>query len=258
MELKVNADVFLFDLDGTIYLGNTAIGDAVNTLKKLDAMGKKVFFLTNNSSRNKAEYVQKLSAMGYPAELRQILTSTMAAIRYLKTRRPGKTVFPVGTAAFVSELQENGIELKEDADIVLLGFDTTLTYEKIWKANILLDEGREFIITHPDIVCPSDIGDMPDVGSLAALFESSCGRAPGVICGKPYSPMAEIINTLVDAPKERIVMAGDRLYTDILFALNNGYQSLLVLSGETDEKMLADSGIVPTHVLPSVNDLFHV
>lgn len=255
MEIKIDAEVFLFDLDGTIYLGDKPIGDAIGTLHKLTEMRKKVYFLTNNSSRDKSEYVKKLTNLGYPASPEQILTSTMATVQYLTTRRQGKSVYPLGTPAFVAEIKSAGIEVKEDADIVLLAFDTTLNYEKLWKANILLDKGREFIATHPDIVCPSDIGDMPDVGALMALLECSCGRAPGVICGKPYSPMAEIINKIVAAPKEKIVMVGDRLYTDILFGINNGYQSLLVFSGETTPEMLASSGIQPTAVLPSVNEI---
>lgn len=255
MGIKIDAEVFLFDLDGTIYLGDKPIGDAIGTLHKLTAMGKKVYFLTNNSSRDKSEYVKKLTNLGYPALPEQILTSTMATVQYLTTRRQGKSVYPLGTPAFVAEIESAGIEVKEDADIVLLAFDTTLNYEKLWKANILLDKGKEFIATHPDIVCPSDIGDMPDVGALMALLECSCGRAPGVICGKPYSPMAEIINKIVAAPKEKIVMVGDRLYTDILFGINNGYQSLLVFSGETTPEMLASSGIQPTAVLPSVNEI---
>ncbi|MDD3946489.1 MAG: HAD-IIA family hydrolase [Clostridia bacterium] len=255
MELKIDAEVFLFDLDGTVYLGNKPIGDAVETLKKLTEAGKKVFFLTNNSSRDKQEYVKKLTDMGYPALPEQILTSTMATIQYLTTRRKGKSVYPLGTPAFVSEIKAAGIEVKEDADIVLLAFDTTLNYEKLWKANILLEKGREFMATHPDTVCPSDIGDMPDVGALMALLECSCGRAPSVICGKPYSPMAEIIDKTVHVAREKIVMVGDRLYTDILFGINNNYQSLLVLSGETTPEMLASSGIQPTVVLPSINEI---
>ena len=256
MALKIDADLFLFDLDGTVYLGDTPIEGAIDTLKKLTALGKKVCFLTNNSSKDKKEYVRKISSMGYPVDLWQIITSTMATIRYLHTRRPGKSVFPVGTPSFVEELKKSRIPLSEDADIFLLAFDTTLTYEKIWKGNILLEKGREFFATHPDIVCPSDIGDMPDVGAMMTMFESSSGRAPSVICGKPYAPMAEIIESLFDIPKNRTVMIGDRLYTDILFGVNNGYQSVLVLSGETTHEMYIDSGIHPTMVLPAISAMF--
>ncbi len=255
MKLNVDADLFLFDLDGTVYLGNRPIEGAIETLKQLTAMGKRVCFLTNNSSKDKREYVKKLTAMGYPVELFQIITSTMAAIQFLHTRRPAKSVYPIGTPTFIKSLEEENIPMSEDADIVLLAFDTSLTYDKLWKANVLLDKGREFIATHPDTVCPSDIGDMPDVGALMALFECSSGRAPSVICGKPYSPMAEIIGHLFDIPKERIVMIGDRLYTDILFGVNNGYQSVLVLSGETTKEMLNASGIKPTYVFDSIAGL---
>lgn len=255
MKITVDADLFLFDLDGTIYLGDKPIEGAIDTLKKLTAMGKKVCFLTNNSSKDKREYVRKISSMGYPVDLWQIVTSTMAAVQFLHTRRPSKSVYPIGTPTFVQTLEEEGVPISEDADIVLLAFDTTLNYEKLWKANVLLEKGREFIATHPDTVCPSDIGDMPDVGALMALFECSCGRAPSVICGKPYSPMAEIINHLFDIPKERICMIGDRLYTDILFGINNGYQSVLVLSGETTKEMLSASGIKPAFVFDSVQSL---
>ncbi len=252
MKLNVDADLFLFDLDGTIYLGDKPIEGSIDTLKKLTAMGKKVCFLTNNSSKDKREYVKKISSMGYPVDLWQIVTSTMATVQFLHTRRPSKSVYPIGTETFVKTLEEEGVPISEDADIVLLAFDTSLTYEKLWKANILLEKGREFIATHPDTVCPSDIGDMPDVGAMMALFECSCGRAPSIICGKPYSPMAEIIGHLFDIPKDRIVMIGDRLYTDILFGVNNGFQSVLVLSGETTKEMYAASGIKPTFVFDSV------
>ncbi|MGI6594255.1 MAG: HAD-IIA family hydrolase [Christensenellales bacterium] len=255
-KLIVDADLFLFDLDGTIYLGDKVIPGAIETLKKLTALGKKVCFLTNNSSKDKTEYVKKITDMGYPVDLFQIVTSTMAAIQYLHTRKPGKSVYPIGTPTFVKELEKAHIKIEEDADIVLLAFDTTLTYDKLWKANILLEKGKEFIATHPDLVCPHEHGDMPDVGAMIALFETSSGRSPSVICGKPHSPMAEIISSLFYVEKPRIAMIGDRLYTDILFGINNGMQSILVLSGETTKEMLDASGIKPTYVFDSIVNLF--
>ena len=254
--IEIDADVFLFDLDGTVFLGEIPIGDSINTLIKIGEMGKEVFFLTNNSSKSKQEYVKKLLGMGYPVKPHQIITSTLASVQYLNTRRLGKTVFPIGTDTFINEIKANGIAVADnDADIVLLAFDTNLTYDKLWKANILLEKGKEFIVTHPDITCPHHLGEMPDVGSIAALLECSSGRAPSVVCGKPYSPMAELVESMVSVPKDRIVMIGDRLYTDILFGINNGYKSLLVFTGETTPEMLADSGIKPTYTLNSINDL---
>ena len=120
MRATVDADLFLFDLDGTIYLGDKPIEGAIDTLKKLTALGKKVCFLTNNSSKDKREYVRKISSMGYPVDLWQIVTSTMAAVQFLHTRRPSKSVYPIGTPTFVQTLEEEGVPISEDADIVLL------------------------------------------------------------------------------------------------------------------------------------------
>ena len=256
MKVTVDADLFLFDLDGTIYLGDTPIPGAVDTLKKLESAGKKVCFLTNNSSKDPAEYVEKLTSMGYPAKIEQIITSATASIHFLKTSRPGKSVYPVGTPTFVKAVRDAGIAIdSENADIVLLAFDTGVTYDKFWTANVMLGKGSEFVATHPDRICPSDRGDMPDVGSLAALLECSSGKKVSVYCGKPYAPMAEIVKHLYDVPADRIAMVGDRLYTDILFGVNNGFKSVAVLTGEITPESLAASDIVPAFAFGSVCEL---
>ncbi|MDR0696025.1 MAG: HAD-IIA family hydrolase [Christensenellaceae bacterium] len=255
--LTIDADVFLFDLDGTIYLGDVLIKGVLDMLKALNYLGKKVFFLTNNSSKTIDEYLVKLKKIGYTATSEQIVTSTSAAIMYLKTSHPGKTVFPLGTVPFTNELEKNGIKLSENADIVLLAFDTDINYNKLWRANVLLDSGALFVITHPDLTCPSDIGNMPDVGSLAALLSSSSGRKPDIICGKPYSLMADIINNQIHVNKDRVLMVGDRLYTDILFGINNGYRTLLVLTGDTTEIMLQSSDIKPSYVYKTAAEIIN-
>ncbi|MDR0751590.1 MAG: HAD-IIA family hydrolase [Christensenellaceae bacterium] len=253
--LKIDADIFLFDLDGTIYLGDEPIPGALDLLHFLRELKKQVFFLTNNSSKTVDEYLVKLKKIGYIAEDYQIITSTLASINYLKTHHLGKSVFPLGTAAFSAELIKNEIKISENADIVLLAFDTDLNYNKLWRANVLLDSGALFVATHPDLTCPSDIGNMPDVGSLTALLTASSGRKPDMICGKPYAPMADIVNKQVNVSKERVLMIGDRLYTDILFGINNGYRTLAVLTGEISRELLDSSDITPTYVMQSVASL---
>lgn len=254
MRLAIDADVFLFDLDGTIYLGDKPIGRVLDMLHALDALDKKVFFLTNNSSKTTDEYISKLKRIGYNANSNQIITSTHATILYVKNVLPGKSVYPLGTSAFCEELIKNGISITEDADAVLLAFDTDLSYNKLWHANVLLDKGRVFIATHPDLICPSDIGNMPDVGSLTALLTASSGRSPDMVCGKPYSPMADLVNGQINVTADRVLMVGDRLYTDILFGINNGYRTALVLTGETTLDTLDDK-IKPTYVLQSADML---
>ena len=256
MKVTVDADLFLFDLDGTVYLGDTPVPGAIDALKSLEEAGKKVCFLTNNSSKDPAEYVEKLTSMGYPAKAEQIVTSATATVHFLTTERAGKSVYPIGTPTFERAVREAGITVdEENADIVLLAFDTGITYDKFWHANVLLGKGSEFIATHPDKICPSDKGDMPDVGSLAALLECSSGKKVSVYCGKPYAAMAEIVKHLYDVPAERIAMVGDRLYTDILFGVNNGFVSVAVFTGETTPEMLAASDIRPTYAMGSVCEL---
>ncbi len=256
MKIIVDVDAFVFDLDGTIYLGDQLIGDALNTLKTLEAMGKKVYFLTNNSSKAKGEYVKKISKLGYNCKAEQVLSSTMATINYLNTNCAGKTVYPIGTPSFVKEMEEGGIKIvNEDADIVVLAYDSTITYEKMRTANWMLLKGCDFIATHPDDVCPSDLGDMPDVGAFLAMFKVASKREPRVICGKPNAPMAELLESVVGLPKDRIAMVGDRLYTDIAFGIKNGFKSVAVLSGETNMAEINSSDLNPDFILPSVDYL---
>jgi len=201
-------------------------------------------------------YVEKITRMGYPVTRDDIVSSSTAAFHYLKTRRAGKTVYPVATPAFRAEMEREGIKAAEDADIVLLTFDTTLTYNKLLHACRLLQKGREYIATHPDLVCPSENGDMPDIGSFMALIElSTGGRRPSVVCGKPYAPMADYVLDRFRVPREKIAMVGDRLYTDIALGVNNNLKSVLVLTGETTTDMLARSELKPTLTLKSINEL---
>jgi len=247
---------FVLDLDGTVYIDGTLIGDMKNTLNTIRKSGRTIVYLTNNSSRSIADYITRLTNIGIYEEGDIMFSSGVAVTAYLKEHYAGKKVHLMATDSLRKEILDAGITLvDENSDVAVMAFDSEMNYQKIVAFDRELKKGADYIITHPDTVCPSDIGDMPDVGAMMALFECSCGRAPSVICGKPYSPMAEIVRHLFDIPKERIVMIGDRLYTDILFGINNGFQSVLVLSGETDKEMLSASGIKPSFVFDSVVSL---
>lgn len=248
-------ELFLFDLDGTINMGDTPLDGAIDTLNRLTSKGKKVCFVTNNSSKSKYDYLKKITNLGYKAQIEQIITSGMATAQYLSRHKPYKSVFVLGTDELKREMSDYGIEIKDDADIVVLGFDTSLTYDKLFHACILLEKGREYIATHPDFVCPSEYGNMPDTGAMMALIEKTNGRTPSVIIGKPYAPMAEFVFDHCHIQPNKVAMVGDRLYTDILFGNNNDMTSILVLTGETTIKMLNESDIKPDIVLNSVNDI---
>ena len=250
--------VYLFDMDGTLNMGEVSIDGAMETLKILTEAGKKVCFVTNNSSKSKYDYLKKVRRMGYDADISQIVTSGMAAASYLNKHYPGQKVFVLGTETLVKEISESGVKtvgVGEDADIMLLAFDTELTYAKLWHATNLVAQGKKYIATHPDFVCPSDNGNMPDAGAFIACVEKTTGKLPEIVIGKPYAPMAEYVFDFCGVTADEVAFVGDRLYTDIKFAINNKMTGVLVLSGETDEKMLRESGLEVDYVFDNVNKL---
>ena len=258
MKSTKDIELFLFDLDGTINMGDTPLEGAIDTLNRLTAHGKKVCFVTNNSSKSKYDYHKKIRNLGYDAKIEQIITSGMATAQFLSRHRPYKSIYVLVTDELKREMSDYGIEIKDenqDADVVVLGFDTSLTYDKLFHACILLEKGKDYIATHPDFVCPSEYGNMPDTGAIMALIEKTNGRTPSVVIGKPNAPMADFVFDHCHIEPEKVAMVGDRLYTDILFGINNKMTSILVLTGETTVEMVHKSHIKPDIVLDSVNDI---
>ena len=272
-----NVKLFLLDMDGTIYLSDTLIDGADDFLDTLTEKEKDFLFLTNNSSKDSLDYVAKLDALGINVDQARVLTSGHATIKYLHAqylhaqylhaqylhaRQPEKqpSVFLLGTPSLERQFRDGGIQLvngtESTPDYVVLGFDTTLTYEKIWQACDLLNQGVPFIATHPDFVCPlKDRHGMPDTGAMIRMFEAATGCSPEVI-GKPNRYMVDLIAKEQGLDKSEIAIVGDRLYTDVKMGMDSGIVSVLVLSGETTEDMLqATDGINPDYVFSSVDEL---
>ena len=259
-----DCELFLFDMDGTLYLGDEVYAGAIALMEDLPRLGKRYIYLTNNSSRAGTDYITRLRRLGFPCEAENVFTSGMATGLYLNQNFPGASVYLAGTRAFYRELQSYGIRLVNDelghteamdVDVVVQGFDTELVYEKLDRAVHFLRRGAKFIAANPDWVCPMPAGEvLPDCGSICALLTASSGVRPEYI-GKPNRNMIDVISKLTGIPNERICAVGDRLYTDIAVAQNAGAVSVLVLSGETDEAMLAAAERKPDYVLPSVKEL---
>lgn len=251
-----NTELFLFDMDGTLYLGDEVYNGAIQLMEDLPRLGKKYIYLTNNSSRAGTDYITRLKGLGFPCEAENVFTSGMATGMYLNQNHPGAKVYLVGTQAFRRELLSYGIQLvEENADVVVVGFDTELVYEKLNKACHFLRRGAVFIAANPDWVCPMpDDEVLPDCGSICALLTASSGREPNYI-GKPNRNMIDVISKMTGIPNERICAVGDRLYTDIAVAQNAGSVSVLVLSGETDEAMVEAAERKPDYVLADVHQL---
>jgi len=250
--------LFLLDQDGTLYLSDRVIEGAAAAVRAIRSAGKKVCFLTNNSSKSTANYLAKLTRLGFAPKEEEIYTSGLATIEYIKQHyQQDATVYILGTRALEHEFLSRGIKVaKNKPDIVVVGYDNEMTYKKLSEACLHLLAGAKLIATHPDLTCPADGGlFLPDTGSFLALIKAATGRDPDAICGKPTAPIAEGIARHYGVPAEQTAMVGDRLATDIRFAEVFGYKSILVMTGETTPEMLKNSGITPNLVLNSVADL---
>lgn len=250
--------LFLLDMDGTIYLDGTLFSGTPPFLEYVRKSGGRYLFLTNNSSRSADAYVKKLSAMGVPTERRDFLTSTDALIADLKKRPSYRLCYAFGTESFRSQLRQAGIpvtdRLSDEIDCLLVGFDTELTFQKLEDACILLNRGAAFIATNPDWVCPTWYGSVPDCGSVCEMLFRATGRRPRVI-GKPQPAMAELALEAAGFPPEAAVLVGDRLYTDIACGVNAGIDTVFVLSGEGTRADLEGSAVQPTWVLENIGAL---
>jgi len=223
---------FILDLDGTVYLSDNLIDGARAFIDFLRETGRRFVFITNNSSRTSGEYADKLSRLGIECAVDDIYTSLDATLAWMAGRE-GKTVYPLGTPPFVEKVRAAGYEITDnDPDWVLLGFDTTLTYDKIRTAGRALRRGARFVATHPDYVCPTAEGPIPDTGSVIRMFEAATGKSP-VICGKPYPAMIEGALAHLGGATDAAGVIGDRLYTDMAMARAAGILAVLVLSGES-------------------------
>ena len=230
----------VLDMDGTVYLGPEPIEGTVRFIKenwdRIDFQ-----FLSNNTSKSPVTYVRRLNAMGIPATLDQILTPVTPLVRYLKKAGIVRA-YLVGNADFVACMKERMPELEntaEGAQAVVLAYDTELTYEKIKTSALLLQDPRvEFLATHPDFVCPSEKGPLPDIGSFMRMYEAATGRTPQRIFGKPRTEVLEPVLSKYD--RSEVCMVGDRLMTDKKLGETAGIDFVLVLSGETTEADLPE------------------
>ena len=245
MELR-DVKCFLLDMDGTFYLGDKIIEGSLEFIEKVRATGRDYLFLTNNSSHNAGFYVQRLKRMGLDTDRRHVLTSGEATCEKLKALYPGRRVFLLGNEFLYEEFAEAGIVVDNaDPEIVVVGFDTTLTYQKMREVCDFVRAGLPYIATHPDFNCPTETGFMPDMGAIMAFIEASAFRRPDLIIGKPHPGIVEAALRRTGLRLNELAMVGDRLYTDIETGLRTGMLSILVMSGETNEAMLAASETVP-------------
>ena len=263
-ELLNSKKLFIFDMDGTIYLGGIPFDFAKQFIKNLRASGKQILFFTNNASHTSRFYFKKLSRLGFEPSEKEIMTAGDVTFEFLSRHRKGASVYLVATDELTEEYRKKGINVlngKNDsalrsADIVVTSFDTSLTYEKLNTACRLIRNGAEYISTHPDLNCPTEDGFIPDSGAIAALVTASTGVTP-TFFGKPYKETVEMITEYTGYSTDELCIFGDRLYTDIALGKSFGVTACLVLSGETKQRDvdLANDSDKPDLIFDSLEDV---
>ena len=247
---------FVLDMDGTFYLGNTLLPGSLDFFNAVKASGRGVLFLTNNSSHDADFYLDKLRGMGCAVEDGEVYTSGMAACQYMNRYLPGKKVFLLGNKYLRSEFRKHGVPLsKENPDAVVIGYDTTLDYEKLCAVCALVRTGMPYIATHPDFNCPTSKGFVPDIGAIIAFIHASTGRMPDIVVGKPNEGIVRGMRELTGLTPRELCICGDRLYTDIATGANNGLLSVCVLTGEATEEDIAASTVRPDLVFGRLSDI---
>jgi arabinose operon protein AraL len=249
---------YIFDLDGTVYLGEALLPRAGETLLALRERGLRTIFISNNPTHARADYAAKLTRLGVPTPVEDILTSTLVMVDFLQRRMPGARLFVVGEEPLCAELRRGGFELTEEAsavDAVIASFDRTFVYRKLQTAFDAIRAGAHFFATNPDRYCPVPTGGEPDCAAIIAAIEACTNTQVEAVVGKPSAYMIEAALHLTGLPAADCLMTGDRLETDVLMGLDAGMSAALTLTGATLESALADSPIHPTYVLRNLGEL---
>lgn len=251
---------FIFDLDGTIYLDDYVIKGAEKTLNKLRERGDKIVFLTNKSIETITSYVEKLNRLGIKANHDEVINSNYLAGLYFKeSLQIGDKVMVIGEDPLIKTMHQMGIELtnrSDEARYVLIGWDRKFTYDKLNNAYQAWRNGAKLVATNPDRTCPVEGGQVPDCGAMIGALEGATGEPIKRILGKPSELAADyIVKQVLELPREQCYMVGDRLETDIKMGNDYGMNSVLVLTGITNKKMVKETKIHPDYILKSVNEI---
>ncbi len=249
----------IFDLDGTVYLGDALLPTARQTILRLRREGVRTVFLSNNPTRTRAEYARKLTRLGLPTRPAEVLNSSAVLVDFLRRVMPGAALFVLGEASLRAELKRAGFSLSEDprrVQAVVASFDRTFDYRKLQIGFDALRAGARFFATNADAYCPVPGGGQPDAAAVIAALEACTGRRVEAVAGKPSAHMSRAVLNLLRLPPEACLMVGDRLETDIRMGLEAGMHAALVLTGATGADAWTRGGLAPTFVLRRLADLF--
>ena len=238
-----NMKLYLFDMDGTLYLGSRLYDFTIELLQQIRRTGGKYLFITNNSSKSVVDF----------------MTSSQATAYYLHKHHEGQRLYVCGTESLKEELRSEGFTVTtniDEVDCIVMGFDTELTFQKLHDVSYLLltQPDLPYIATNPDLVCPTEFGSVPDCGSVCIGIKNATGKEP-VVIGKPSPLMPQLAMDKLGVSKEETCVVGDRIYTDVKSGLNAGVTGILVLSGETTVEILNESPEKPHLVLQDAGEI---
>jgi len=248
---------WLFDLDGTVYLGERLIPGADAVIAALRATGRRVAFLSNKPLQTRAEYAAKLTRLGVPAIPDDVINSSLVLARYLRDRDPGAPVFVIGEPPMLEEMTAHGFEVRRDERVrwVVIAFDRTFDYAKLNTALQAVRQGARLIATNPDRTCPVEGGEIPDCAGMIAAVEAVTDRKVEVIVGKPSPIILEVALAALGVAAAEAAIVGDRIETDIVMGRRLGLATVLVLSGITRPDDPRIAAMAPDHVIQSIRDL---
>lgn len=252
---------YIFDLDGTIYLGDDIIPGAPETISQLKDQGCNVVFLSNKPLERRQVYAEKLTRMGIPTSPDDLINSSLVLTRYLSREMDGATVFAIGEPPLLDELTAAGLHLSEipgEIEAVIASFDRTFDYHKLNIGFQALRRGARFLATNADRTCPVEEGEIPDAGAIIGALEGCSGRKVELVLGKPSSLIVEMALERLGLPANACLMVGDRLETDILMGHRAGMTTALVLSGVTRRADLLRAPVQPDYVLDSIAEIPHL
>ena len=248
---------WIFDLDGTVYRGETLIPGAALVIEALRRDGRKVIFLSNKPIQTRQAYAQKLTRLGIPTAAEEVINSSLVLARYLRRLDPGASCFVIGEPPLIAELEAHGLVVRETPDVkwVVIAFDRTFTYAKLNTALQAVRRGARLIATNPDRTCPTEDGEIPDCAGMMAAVEAVTGKRVEVVVGKPSPVILEAALEALGLPPSECVMVGDRIETDMAMGKELGLGTILVLSGITSASDPGIGTLSPDHVLGSIREI---
>lgn len=254
--------LYLFDMDGTVYLDEDLFDGVAELLAQIEREGGRYVFITNNASKSVKDYVAKMHRIGLPhINEEHFFTSAQAALALMKEKHADDLIYLQGTRSLVEEFQNSGLrittEYTDEAGAILVGFDPEFTGEKVYTTcKMLTKHDLPYYATNPDWVCPVEFGFIPDCGSMCQSYERATGKKP-LFIGKPAPTMIESVMKKYGYTQAETVVIGDRLYTDIASGNHAGVDTICVLSGEVglEDVKNATGAEIPTYVFEHVNRL---